>query len=296
MNEDGEDSADGGGFEELLSIGAFARRVGLAPSALRFYDDCGVLRPARVDGSTGYRFYGPGQAARAVLVRRLREAGVPLVDASVVLDGAPDDAREVLRGHARRTRATARAAGALIEEILRGLPGAEAGDRDEASTPVAVPAVGTGPASARVGGPELAAAVRQVESAVAGGALREEFPVLGCVLVEWDGEADEVRLVATDRYCLVVRVLRAASAGGGAARVLVEAEELRAVGAWALRRRRSSGKPAVVGGPRGSGWPVRGSPVRPGRTVTGGSCRLVRERSFRSTGRCWRDFPRYVTG
>ncbi|MFG2826586.1 MerR family DNA-binding transcriptional regulator [Streptomyces sp. NPDC048434] len=41
--------------EELLTIGTFARRVGLAPSALRFYDDCGVLRPARVDAVTGYR-------------------------------------------------------------------------------------------------------------------------------------------------------------------------------------------------------------------------------------------------
>ncbi|MEU8887395.1 MerR family transcriptional regulator [Streptomyces sp. NPDC048442] len=230
----GETEAGVGGSAALLSIGAFARRVGLAPSALRFYDDCGVLRPERVDGSTGYRFYAPGQVGRAVLVRRLREAGVPLVDAAVVLDGAPDDAREVLLGHARRTRDVARAAGALIEEILRGLPAVA-----EASTPVVGGPAGGGVASVRLGGAELASAVRQVVPAVATGTLREEFPVLGCVLVEWDGggdgEADEVRLVATDRYRLVVRVLRATATGGGPGRVLVGAEELREVGAWALR-------------------------------------------------------------
>ncbi|MFF8322986.1 MerR family transcriptional regulator [Streptomyces bobili] len=51
------------GTTELLSISAFARRVGLAPSALRFYDDCRVLRPAWVDGTTGYRFYSTAQEA-----------------------------------------------------------------------------------------------------------------------------------------------------------------------------------------------------------------------------------------
>ncbi|MGW3007215.1 MerR family DNA-binding transcriptional regulator [Streptomyces sp. NPDC001219] len=60
---------------QLLTIGVFARRVGLAPSALRFYDDCGLLRPARVDAVTGYRRYGAGQTARAVTLRQLRAAG-----------------------------------------------------------------------------------------------------------------------------------------------------------------------------------------------------------------------------
>ncbi|MCX4639442.1 MerR family DNA-binding transcriptional regulator [Streptomyces platensis] len=50
--------------EQLLTIGVFARRVGLAPSALRFYDDCGLLRPARVDAVTGYRRYGAGRGRR----------------------------------------------------------------------------------------------------------------------------------------------------------------------------------------------------------------------------------------
>ncbi|TDQ55501.1 DNA polymerase III subunit beta family protein [Actinorugispora endophytica] len=199
----------------LLGIGAFARRVGLAPSALRFYDDCGVLRPALVDGATGYRYYDPGQEPRAVLVRRLREAGLPLVDASVVLDGPRDEAREVLEGHARRTMDTATAARSVVEDILRDLPD------------------GAHRAGARIGGAELASAVRQVAPAVASAAVRKEFPVLGCVLVELDGQ--EVRLVATDRYRMAVRVLRPAFIHGGPLRVPVDASEMREAASWALR-------------------------------------------------------------
>ena len=51
--------------ESLLTIGAFAQAVGLSPSALRFYDECGLLVPAEVDPVTGYRYYTPELARRA---------------------------------------------------------------------------------------------------------------------------------------------------------------------------------------------------------------------------------------
>ncbi|MEU0986256.1 MerR family transcriptional regulator [Streptomyces sp. NPDC005953] len=175
-------------IEGLLSIGTFARRVGLAPSALRFYDDCGVLRPTRVDATTGYRYYDADQEPRAVLVRRLREAGLPLMDASQVLDGTAEEARDVLEKHARRTRATAAAAQSAIDGILSDLP------------------LGRRRAQALVGGAELSSAVRQVAFSVATAATRESFPELGCVLLELGHQ--EIRLVATDRHRMAVRVLR----------------------------------------------------------------------------------------
>ncbi|REK89089.1 MerR family transcriptional regulator [Streptomyces inhibens] len=206
--------------EELLSIGAFARRVGLAPSALRFYDDCGVLRPARVDAVTGYRHYAAGQAARAVRLRELRAAGLPLVDVGVVLDGPRDAAHDVLRAHLERTRRTADEARAVVEGFLREAAGA---------------AECRGAwVRARVGGAELASAIRQVAPAVAAGAAREEFPVLGCVLLELiDGE---LRLVATDRYRLAVRVLRPTVFEGGTRHVLIAAETARSLAEWAVRQ------------------------------------------------------------
>ncbi|WP_438487022.1 MerR family transcriptional regulator [Streptomyces sp. S186] len=205
---------------ELLGIGAFARRVGLTPSALRFYDDCGVLRPDRVDAATGYRRYGAGQVARAVRLRQLRSAGLPLVDVETVLDGSEDAARDVLRAHLERTRRAADEARAVVEGFL-GEAAARPADRG-------------GAARARVGGPELASAVRQVGPAAALGATAQEFPVLGCVLLEL--AEGEVRLVATDRYRLAVRVLRPEVVEGGPRRALIAVDAARRMAEWAVRR------------------------------------------------------------
>ncbi|MFF5987704.1 DNA polymerase III subunit beta family protein [Prauserella flavalba] len=196
----------------MHSISAFARRVGLTPSALRFYDDCGVLAPARVDPLTGYRYYSDDQVERAVHLRGLRAAGVPLADVTAVLDGSPGTAREVLTLHAERLRAESDAAHAALGALLRGLPP-------------------SGPVRVRVGGPELASAVRQVVPAAA---RDGEFPELRCVLVEL---ADaQVRLVATDRYRLAVRELRPLAADGGPAELLVPSGALVTAAAWATRR------------------------------------------------------------
>ncbi|MGH3323463.1 MAG: MerR family transcriptional regulator [Streptomyces sp.] len=62
----------------LLTIGAFARASRLSPKALRLYDELGLLPPARVDPTTGYRFYAPEQLEQARLVAWLRRLGMPL--------------------------------------------------------------------------------------------------------------------------------------------------------------------------------------------------------------------------
>ncbi|MER6998611.1 MerR family transcriptional regulator, partial [Streptomyces sp. NPDC000410] len=192
--------------ERLLSISAFARRVGLSPSALRFYDDCQVFPPAYVDGVTGYRYYGPEQEERGRLLRGLREAGLGLGEVGVVLDGSPDEARAVLERYREAVRTRAKAADATIAGLL------EEADR------------------VRVGGAEFAGAVRQVVPAAGRGG---EHPVLGCVLVEI--EDGELRLVATDRYRLAMRVLRPLAVSGSARRLLVEAGAMAGIGAWAAR-------------------------------------------------------------
>src|SRR6201997_2657381 len=55
----------------LVPIGDFSRMTHLSVKALRFYHDQGLLEPARIDPSSGYRFYDPGQVpvaqVRAVL-------------------------------------------------------------------------------------------------------------------------------------------------------------------------------------------------------------------------------------
>src|SRR6185369_15435979 len=55
----------------LVPIGDFSRMTHLSVKALRFYHDQGLLEPARIDPSSGYRFYDTGQVpldqVRAVL-------------------------------------------------------------------------------------------------------------------------------------------------------------------------------------------------------------------------------------
>ncbi|GAA2762296.1 hypothetical protein GCM10010103_13370 [Streptomyces paradoxus] len=64
----------------MLTIGAFARACRLSPKALRLYDELDLLRPARVDPDTGYRYYAAGQLEGARLVAWLRRLGMPLAE------------------------------------------------------------------------------------------------------------------------------------------------------------------------------------------------------------------------
>lgn len=169
---------------DLMPIGDFARRSGLTPSALRFYADSGLLRPAEVDPASGYRYYSPAQVTRAIALRRLRETAMPLSTVAKVLDAGPEEASRLIGEHVARIQgdaAAARRKAAAVTSLLTGAP----------SRPVAV-----------VKGPVLADAAEQVLTATA----REPgLPVLGGLRIEATGEA--VTLTATDRYRLSTRTL-----------------------------------------------------------------------------------------
>ncbi len=79
---------------EQVSIGEFARRSRLSPKALRLYDEMGLLVPARVDASTGYRFYGIDQLEPARLVADLRQLDVPLAEITDILALSPEMAAQ----------------------------------------------------------------------------------------------------------------------------------------------------------------------------------------------------------
>lgn len=74
-----------GRVKTLLLVGTFAKRVGLSPSALRYYDDVGLLKPARVDEATGYRYYSETQLEQARLIRFLRSLELPIGELRAIL-------------------------------------------------------------------------------------------------------------------------------------------------------------------------------------------------------------------
>jgi MerR family redox-sensitive transcriptional activator SoxR len=59
-----------------LSISEVARRVGLRPSAIRYYEQMGILRPA--ERRSGQRRYGPEALYRLAIVQRARRTGFSL--------------------------------------------------------------------------------------------------------------------------------------------------------------------------------------------------------------------------
>ncbi len=94
----------------LFSIGEFSKISGLTIKTLRFYDENGLLKPARVDPVTGYRFYDAASAERARVIARLRELQFPLEAIAGILAGCGDEAD--LLGHFERQHR-------LIQERLR---------------------------------------------------------------------------------------------------------------------------------------------------------------------------------
>ncbi|WP_409484644.1 MerR family transcriptional regulator [Arsenicicoccus dermatophilus] len=76
----------------LMTIGEFSRLSRLSVRMLRHYDAHGVLVPAAVDPSTGYRRYAPAQLATAAEIRALRDVGFAVSTISALLAARGTDA------------------------------------------------------------------------------------------------------------------------------------------------------------------------------------------------------------
>ncbi|GAA1295758.1 MerR family transcriptional regulator [Pseudonocardia xinjiangensis] len=108
---------------ELLTIGTFARVARLSPKALRLYDELGLLRPARVDASSGYRYYSPDQLDRARLVAWLRRLGMPLAGIAKVVALPPDAAAAEVRAYWRQVEIETSTRRALASDLVDHLSG-----------------------------------------------------------------------------------------------------------------------------------------------------------------------------
>ncbi|MFI6681324.1 MerR family transcriptional regulator [Kribbella sp. NPDC050470] len=110
-----------------LTIGEFAQLTHLSVRTLRRYHESGLLEPATVDPSTGYRYYSTGQIPSAQVIHRLRELDVPLAEVGKIL--ATDDPgvrAELIAGHLDRLQTSldrTRAAVNSLQRLLRPEPG-----------------------------------------------------------------------------------------------------------------------------------------------------------------------------
>jgi DNA-binding transcriptional MerR regulator len=190
---------------ETLGIGEFARRAGLSVSAVRFYGDRGVVKPAFVDPETGYRFYDSDQVDSARLVVELRALGMSLAEVDAFLAASPSDQRQHLDRHLAALERRLSDARALALDVR-----ARTVRQEMTMTSTTIDAAAFGDALDQV----LPAASTSLDR-----------PVLACVLLE--AKEGSLRLVATDSYRLAIRDLVPKSDTDAEFRALLPAQVLR---------------------------------------------------------------------
>jgi DNA-binding transcriptional MerR regulator len=62
----------------MKQIGEFANENQVTVKALHHYEKLGLISPARVDESTGYRYYEDGQSKVLKTIMHLKSLGFPL--------------------------------------------------------------------------------------------------------------------------------------------------------------------------------------------------------------------------
>lgn len=110
-----------------LTIGEFARATHLSVRTLRRYHESGLLEPASVDPSSGYRYYTTEQIPTAQVIHRLRELDVPLVEVGRILaTDDPGTRADLIAAHLDRLQETlerTRTAVTALQRLLRPDPG-----------------------------------------------------------------------------------------------------------------------------------------------------------------------------
>ena len=89
--------------EETMSIGEVAARSGIAPSALRFYEDAGLVHTMRSDG--GQRRYERDVLRRLAFIRVAQRVGLTLEEIRGALSTLPDQRTPTAKDWARLSRA-----------------------------------------------------------------------------------------------------------------------------------------------------------------------------------------------
>ena len=101
-----------------MSIGDFSARCGLSAKMLRSYAAAGLLVPAAVDGSSGYRYYSTGQLHQARVIALLRRAGIAVDEIAEFFDTHDPDTldrwdRQIVSESRARRQALVQARAAL---------------------------------------------------------------------------------------------------------------------------------------------------------------------------------------
>jgi MerR family redox-sensitive transcriptional activator SoxR len=119
-----DDSDVSHGPEELLSVSEMSGRTGVAPSALRFYEELGLISSSRTPGNQ--RRYHRHMLRRVSLISVAKNLGIPLADVQIAFRGLPTDStpsHEDWQRSSRRWKKALEARRSGIEKLERELTG-----------------------------------------------------------------------------------------------------------------------------------------------------------------------------
>ncbi len=80
------------------TINKLAKMAGVSTRTLRWYDECGLLKPRRIS-SNGYRVYGQSEIDRLQQIMFYRELGVELSEIGHILSSSDFDGLAALQSH-----------------------------------------------------------------------------------------------------------------------------------------------------------------------------------------------------
>ncbi|MGA8943170.1 MAG: MerR family transcriptional regulator [Thermoactinomyces sp.] len=80
------------------TVQKLARLAGISPRTLRYYDEIGILKPARIN-SSGYRIYGRAEVDRLQQILFYKELGVSLNKIRKIVTSPDYDGARALREH-----------------------------------------------------------------------------------------------------------------------------------------------------------------------------------------------------
>lgn len=111
----------------MFYIGEFSKMGKTTIKTLHHYDRIGLLRPAAVDGATGYRLYTTSQLVDLHRIQALRQAGLSMDEVAAVVGGADPrpssrSAATASNGNSPRARTASRASHSCFQTKERGFP------------------------------------------------------------------------------------------------------------------------------------------------------------------------------
>ncbi|MCU1500653.1 MAG: transcriptional regulator, MerR family [Ilumatobacteraceae bacterium] len=163
-----------------LTIGDFARATHLSVKALRHYHRLGLLVPAEVDSSSGYRHYATGQIATAQIIRRFRDLDMPLDEIADVL--TTDDLvtrNRLITGHLDRLEHSLAATQSAVRSLRDLLASSAPADIELRTVPRIRAAAITSIVDDAEIGPWLRGAFGELDATLAASGARPDGPAAG---------------------------------------------------------------------------------------------------------------------